>query len=262
MLVLFGTHGKPGATTTAFLIANFWARRAGVEKCILIEADPTGGVLDGQLHLNLENGLAPMMLAGENIRLEDYTESLPFGAEGKVHVLCAPHAVRSAWDTVSVFCSSASALLEKMDKSIPIVVDAGRLFHNSPALNLLTSSARAALVIGEGDISALPSAVYFKEATDRAGIGAGLISVGTPIWSPEDYKETLNLNLLSWVGEHPEGYVELQEAMSPPNKNRLRPFYGRAEAMADDLYTFTYQDFWEAAAQPQEENTIQEEATT
>ena len=229
LLILFGSHGSPGTTTTAFLIASHWSERMGVERCLLIEADPTGGVLSSLLHLKPDKGIAPLLLSEESsIRIWDYTQSHPASEGEKLQILQNPHVLRSSWDTVSVFTHNIQEYVKNINQHIPIVIDAGRLFHTSPCLKLITEGMKPMLVVGEGNIAAYSSIGYFKEIAEVAGATAGLISVGSPLWSQKEYKDTTGVELISWVEEHPEGRVDLHSieelARTAKSSSKIKAF--------------------------------------
>lgn len=240
MLILFGTHGSPGVTTSAFLIASFWSELPGVEECTLIECDPTGGVLTGMIGLDLQGGATPLVLAGGSTKVSEHSQTFSGDPNAKLKILNMPTAIRSSYDVASAFARDSHRYLNEFGRKRPVVIDAGRMFHNSPCLEMLGEGTNCLLVVGEGDIPSLAATSYFKEITDRMGCNAGLLSIGQPLWAEEEYRDVLGLNLVGWIAEHPDGYVDLYSIAHPPNIKKVKAFSAGARASANQLYEFAY----------------------
>lgn len=240
MLILFGTHGSPGATTSSFLIASFWSEFLEVEESTLIECDPTGGVLTGMIGLSLETGVAPLVLAGLDSKVSEHSQTFSGSLTDQMKILNMPTAIRSSLDVAHAFANNAEGYLAEFDRTKPAVIDAGRIFHNSPCLDIITQNSTCLLVIGEGHIPSLAAVSYFKEITDRMGCNAGLLSVGEPLWGEEEYRDVVGLNLVGWMAEHPKGFVDLYDIALPPGTNKVKSFRQQARATATMLYDFAY----------------------
>lgn len=222
------------------MIAHFWAQREDVSECTLIEADPTGGVLSGLLGLNLEIGIAPLVLAGNDAKMTDFSQTFIGASKGRLKILNMPLALRSSYDVASVFTNNHKTHIGATDTINPIVIDAGRLFHNSPCLDLVNPDAATLLVVEEGNISSLQAVAYLKELTERKGTDMGLFSIGKPLWSEKEYKESLGINLVGSLPEHPSGFVDLYRAVNPPNTSKIKAFYRTVRETANSLYDYTY----------------------
>lgn len=152
-LVLVGSaRGAPGATTLAVTVA------AWLERAVLVEADPDGGVLAVRHRLGREPGLVTLAAgqpsAGE--RLLDHAQRL----RGGLPVVVSPESAERAahlWRTAG---TTVVGILSA-DHDAPVVVDVGRLRPASPALALAPA---ASLVI----VATRPTADELLAAADRA----------------------------------------------------------------------------------------------
>lgn len=139
MICLASAHGSPGVTTTALLLAAAWPSGAG----LVVEADPSGGVIAARHDLGTEPGLTALATAVRHgpvdVHIDDHAQRLP----GGLRVVCAPPSP----DQV------AAALRRLGDARVcdwiatvatPVVVDCGRTLPGGPAEPLLR---RADLVV-------------------------------------------------------------------------------------------------------------------
>ncbi|MEU1605540.1 hypothetical protein [Micromonospora matsumotoense] len=129
LVMLASVSGAPGVSTAALGVAALWPHRPG----LVVEADPSGGVLGARFGLPQEPGLAALAAAarhgqpsGEPAR---FVQPLPLG----VHAVMGPGAAETCAQAVSVL----AARPEVMPGLAPVVIlDAGRLYPGSPAHGL------------------------------------------------------------------------------------------------------------------------------
>ena len=235
MLVLFGSHGSPGTTTTAFLTAYFFSTRPNVEKTLLVEADPSGGTLPTMLGLNAHSGLVSLLTSNTpNLEVMDHTQKLPNPSMSKLEILSPPFTIRGSWDTSQILGRRIDDFRNSVDSRIPVVIDAGRIFFSSPMLSLIRPEATVGIVIREGYLPALPVLNYVKDLTTEAGANAGIISIGKPIWSNKEYYENTGLNVLGWLPENSKNFVDLNGFNG--TKGISSKFIKSARNLADNLY--------------------------
>lgn len=146
MITVVGTKGAPGATTTALLLAALWPGGG-----LVVEADPDGGDLalqlpgpDGQV-LPSAPGLAQLAvdLAGLD---KERIEACALATAAGVPVVCAMPLAASMRQTIA---RHGKALADALAPMGSVIVDAGRLVPDTPAVPLLTSAEAVVLVVAD-----------------------------------------------------------------------------------------------------------------
>ena len=66
LFCLCSAHGAPGVTTTALTLAGVWPKN---RQCLLVEADPSGGVVAARFGLQDSPGLASLAAAARRLAL-------------------------------------------------------------------------------------------------------------------------------------------------------------------------------------------------
>lgn len=140
LVVLASLHGAPGTTTLAVALGAAWARGAA----LLVEADPSGGVLAARFGLSVDPGLTS--LAGRARRGLDATD-----VDDAAHVLPGGLAVVVAdpgAEVTSAALEAGGRILGTALAGHPgdVLVDAGRLVPGSPAHALLDQATLLVLV--------------------------------------------------------------------------------------------------------------------
>jgi hypothetical protein len=225
LVVVGSARGAPGATTLAVALT------AWLERAVLVEADPDGGVLAVRHGLGREPGLVTLAAgrapAGE--ALLDHAQRLP----GGLAVVVAPESAERA---THLWRTAGPALVRGLgaDHGFPVVVDVGRLAPVSPALGLVPV---ASLVV----VAARPSADQLLAATDRARALAtlnervALVLVGEGPYSARDVSGELGCEVLATVAHDPRAAGALAGAGGTRHLARsalLRSARGLAEEIA------------------------------
>ena len=191
-LIVFGAaRSAPGVTTLALATAS-WLDRA-----ILVEGDPDGGVLAVRYGLGREPGLVTFTAARAAApdSLLEHAQRLP----GGLPVVVAPETAEKSgrlWRLAGAQLSDALAALENH----VAVVDAGRLSPSSPALHLV---AKASLVL----LVARPSAEELIAADDRlthlaaTGGRVGLVLIGERPYAPGDVATELGCEVFGVIAD-------------------------------------------------------------
>ncbi len=240
MIVLFGSHGSPGATTTAFLTAYYISQMQEVPKALFVEADPSGGTLPTLLGLDADPGLVSLLTSTTtSLDIHKHVQKISSPKMNKLEILCPPYTIRGSWDTSRMLGSRITDFVKSVEPGMPVVVDGGRIFFSSPMSSLITSQALVAVVIREGYLPALPVLNYMKEVADAQGARAGIISVGSPIWSDREYQDNTGLELLGNIDEHPKNYVDLTEFRGSPRGDKK--FHQSIQNLATSLYRLSSQ---------------------
>ncbi len=123
VIALCSAHGSPGVTTTSLALAAAWPED---HRCLLVEADPFGGVIGARYGLGDTPGLSSLAavarlgLAAESVWA--HTQALPGGTP----VLVGP---ASASEAVVVLGAVTGALTawSSSQGDVDLVVDCGRV---------------------------------------------------------------------------------------------------------------------------------------
>lgn len=142
MLVVCGSvSGAPGVSTVALGLAAGWLDGGG----LLVEADPSGGVVAARFGLAQQPGVAALATAarhgGPVTGLGEYVRRLPLG----VDVVVGPGSAETAGGAVAVLARHPDTALGGL---APVVLaDAGRLYLGSPATGLLPAADAVVVVV-------------------------------------------------------------------------------------------------------------------
>lgn len=161
MIVVLGSiRGSPGATSWALLLAAAWPSALGNDRVVL-EADPSGGVLGARYAWGVEPGTVSLVAAlrrndgTSRIAVDDHARAVSPG----VRVVPGPESGEQARAVLAVSANELASRLSGDDRVW--FVDAGRLEETSPAITLVRESAVTLLVCGgrPEDVVALRSRV-------------------------------------------------------------------------------------------------------
>ena len=234
MLIVFGTHGSPGATSIAYLLSYFWAER--FRSSLLVEADPLGGVLATMLNLDPAKGMPTLVTDNNpNASIKNHTQRVE-GVKNEMDVLVNSNSIKGAWDSMSLFSAPVMDKLIAVAKETPVVVDGGKIFHSSPSLKFMVPKATVAIVVRDAFLPGLPALRYLKTLSNAiSDLNVGIIAVGEAIWEGEEYTRVSGLNFFGRLEEHPDGYLDLL-SVGRLYKNRVeKSFYESARALSDGM---------------------------
>jgi hypothetical protein len=134
LVVCVSASGSPGVSTVAVGLAAGWPQ----PEALLLEADPSGGVLAARFGLAQQPGLASLAAAARHGGvagvLGEHVQRLPLG----VDVVVAPGSAEVAAGSVGVLARHADSVLR--DLAPTVVVDVGRLYPGSPAVELVAAA--------------------------------------------------------------------------------------------------------------------------
>ena len=129
--------GSPGTSLTAMAVAASWPAREGRTR-LLVEADPSGGVLALRYGLGREPGLLTLATAVRHggATSDDIVENAQTLPGGLLTVVAPEHSssIEAAFRAAGT--GLAQALSEASD--LDVIVDIGRLTSGSPASSLLS----------------------------------------------------------------------------------------------------------------------------
>lgn len=181
-LVCFGSaHGAPGVTTTALAVAATWPER---RSCLLVEADPFGGVIAARYGLGDSPGLSSLAAVARRGLADDAVWQCAQQLPGGVRVLVGPgsadeaHAVLG--DLAGPFASWSAAQTE-----VDVIVDCGRIPPGSGVIGPLLG-AGVVMVVTRPSLDQLRPAAHRRAALKESGIDAGLLLVGDRPYGPDE----------------------------------------------------------------------------
>ncbi len=239
MLILLGSHGSPGVTTTAFFISYYFSRRPDVEKSLLIEADPTGGTLSAMLPLNQNLGVVSLLTAStQTPNIWEHTQRV--SKAGKLGILCGPLAIRGSWDSTEILGLRLEDFTASIGSNVPIVVDGGRALNTSPVFKMASPATTIAVVIREGYLPALPVLNFVKGKGEESGAKTGIITIGKPVWADREYQKSTGLDVFGGIRENPLGFVDLPAMVNRPNRRGVKKHMRSFARLADTLFNITY----------------------
>ncbi len=227
---LFSAHGSPGVTTTALALAATWPED---RRCLLIEADPFGGVVGARYGLGDTPGLSSLA-AGARQGLDEETvwqhvQQLP----GGVGVLVGP---ASAEEAHAVLRDVAGVLADwcKTQTNVDVVVDCGRIAPSFPTLEIL-AKADAAMVLTRPSLDQLRPAAHRLTALQASGAEVSLLLVGDSPYGPDEVAETLNLDVAGVIAWDRRSAAVLTGANGAVRDLRRSPLVRSVATLADRL---------------------------
>lgn len=219
--VLGSARSAPGVTTLAVAVT------AWLERGVLVEVDPDGGVLAARYRLGREPGLVTLAAARGDESILDHAQRLP----GGVPAVVAPE---SAARVDHVWRTAGAALVRRLaDDAADLVVDAGRLRPSSPVAALVPHAAVVA-VVSRPNAADLLAAADRVRALRQLNESAGIVLVGDGPYSARDVTEELECEVLGTVAHDPRAAEAL--ANGGPRRMLARsPLLRTARTIAEEV---------------------------
>lgn len=221
MLLVFGTHGSPGASTLSILAAAMWT--SGGREVALIDADPTGGTLASHLGLYQDPGVASLILS-RTIDVDTVLTCSQRVLVDKLHVLPLPTSVVGSSTSVERLVERGEELSQVATK-LPLIVDAGRAYYGSSLTALVPHAKAVIFVLQSAHIPALASLVSFRQMlgidADSMSEGTspvaradrlqamlsdsfGIVTIGDPYFAQDEFEEQTGLNVIASMPYDPQ----------------------------------------------------------
>lgn len=159
MLLVFGTHGSPGASTTAILTGALWT--ASGRKVALLDCDPTGGTLAAHMGLLSDPGVVSLVLS-PNITVDAVTSCSQKVLVENLHVLPLPSSVAGSASAVQRL-SERGEELAHVSEEMPVIVDAGRVYYGTPMARLVPYAKAVVFVLQGVHLPALASMAHYRQ---------------------------------------------------------------------------------------------------
>lgn len=227
---LTSAHGSPGTTTTAVALAAAWPQH---RRCLLIEADPFGGLIAARYGLGDTPGLSSLAADSrkglDQETLWQHVQHLP----GGVAVLVGPATADEARVVLRDLSGGLSAW-SSGDGELDVIVDCGRLTAGSPALGLAGPGARV-LVLARPTVDQLRPAVHRIEAMIGSGVDAALVLIGDTPYGPAEVEAAMRTRVDGVVAWDPRTAAVLTGARGAVRDLRRSPLVRSIAALAERL---------------------------
>lgn len=205
LVCLCSAHGSPGVTTTALALAASWPED---RRCLLVEADPFGGVIGARYGLGDTPGLSSLAviarrgLDGEAVWR--HAQRLPGGVPLLVGPGSAEEAHAVLGDVAGVLAGWCSG------RSGPdVIADCGRVAPGSPALGLV-ARADVTMVLARASVDQLRPAAHRLAALETVGVEASLLLIGDRPYRPDEVASTLGADVVGVIAWDPRTAAALE----------------------------------------------------
>ena len=230
LVCLGSAHGSPGVTTTALALAATWPEH---RRCLLVEADPFGGVIAARYGLGDTPGLSSLAAVGRRGLDDDvvwrHAQQLP----GGVLVLVGP---ASADEAHAVLRDLAGALAawSTAQTEVDVIVDYGRLAPGVSAIAPLLG-AGALMVLTRSTLDQLRPAAHRVMSLRDSGVDAMLLLVGDQPYGPDEVATALHTDVVGVVAWDPRAAAVLTGRQGAVRDLRRSPLVRSVGTLADGL---------------------------
>ena len=198
MVCLGSAHGSPGVTTTALALAATWPEH---RRCLLVEADPFGGVIAARYGLGDTPGLSSLAAVGRRGLDDDVVWQHAQQLSGGVLVLVGPASADEAHAVVRDL-AGALAAWSAAQTEVDVIVDCGRLAPGLPVMGPILG-AGALMVLTRPSLDQLRPAAHRVMALRDSGVDATLLLVGDQPYGAHEVATTLHTDVVGVVAWDP-----------------------------------------------------------
>ena len=230
LVCLGSAHGSPGVTTTALALAATWPEH---RRCLLVEADPFGGVIAARYGLGDTPGLSSLAAVGRRGLDDDvvwqHAQQLP----GGVRVLVGP---ASADEAHAVLRDLAGALAawSATHTAVDVIVDCGRLAPGFSAVGPLLG-AGAFMVLTRSTLDQLRPAAHRVGSLRHSGVDASLLLIGEQPYGAHEVTVTLGVQVAGVIAWDPRAAAVLTGTHGAVRDLRHSPLVRSVGSLADSL---------------------------
>jgi MinD-like ATPase involved in chromosome partitioning or flagellar assembly len=230
VVCLTSAHGSPGVTTTALAMAATWPSH---RRCLLVEADPFGGVIAARYGLGDTPGLSS--LAADSRRgLDDdavwrHTQHVP----GGVPVLVGPATPDEAHAVLRDLAGALTTWSRKQTE-IDVIIDCGRIPPGLPTDGII-GEANVVLVLTRPTLDQLRPAAHRVAALNTSGVDAGLLLVGGEPYGPAEVTASMKTNVTGVVAWDPRTAAVLTGSHGAVRDLRRSPLVRSVATLAGRL---------------------------
>lgn len=198
VVCLTSAHGSPGVTTTALVLAATWPSH---RRCLLVEADPFGGVIAARYGLGDTPGLSSLAADSrrglDNDSVWRHTQHLPGGVPVLVGAATLDEAHAVLRDLTPALTTWATNQTE-----IDVIIDCGRVLPGRSTVDI-TGQAGVVMVLTRPTLDQLRPATHQVGTLNASGIDAGLLLVGDEPYRPGEVSAALDVDVVGVVSWDP-----------------------------------------------------------
>jgi len=230
LIGLCSAHGSPGVTSTAVALVATWPED---RRCLLVEADPFGGVIGARYGLSDTPGLSSLAAVARGGLDEQAVWRNVQELPGGVAVLVGPTSADEAHAVLRDVAAALAGWAMGQD-DVDIIVDCGRIAPASPALEILVK-ADVAMVLVRPSVDQLRPAALRLAALETVGAAASLLLVGNRPYGPDEVAETLDVHIAGVIAWDPRTAAVLAGARGSVRDLRRSPLVRSAATLAEKL---------------------------
>lgn len=232
LVCLVSSHGSPGVTTTALALAATWPPD---RRCLLVEADPFGGVIAARYRLADSPGLASLAAVArrglDEVLVGRHTQQLP----GGVRLLVGPASAEEA-HAVLRDLAGALATWSASQSGVDVIVDCGRFAPGSATMGVMAEAGRV-LVLARPTLDQLRPAGLRLAALRDAGIRPGLLLVGDRPYGPSEVAAALGVEVAGVIAWDPRTAAVLAGTRGALRALRRSRLVRSAATLAEGMVT-------------------------
>ena len=256
MLLVFGTHGSPGASTLSILTATSWT--LGGREVALIDGDPTGGTLASHLGLFQDPGVASLILS-RTIEVDTVLTCSQRVLVENLRVLPLPTSVAGSAASVERLSERGEELSQVATK-LPLIIDAGRAYYGTPMAALVPHAKAVIFVVQSAHIPSLASLTNYRQmlGIDVESLGEdsktlagsdrlealladslGIVTIGPSYFAEDEFKEQTGLSVVASMPYDPDLAYDFADTLLMPNR-RSKNFMADATSVANILWNMAH----------------------
>lgn len=230
LISLCSAHGSPGVTTTAVALAASWPSN---RRCLLVEADPFGGVIGARFGLGQTPGLSSLAaVARRGLDRETvwrHTQQLPGGTPVLVGPASPDEALAVLRDLAGTLAEWSSGELE-----IDVIVDCGRI-GSGPVGHELLARADVTLVATRPKVDQLRVMAHQLASLRMSAANVRLLLIGDRPYGAAEVASTIHAEVAGMIAWDPRTAAILEGGAGSARDLRRSPLVRSAATLAAQL---------------------------
>ncbi len=230
LISLCSAHGSPGVTTTALALAASWPAD---RRCLLVEADPFGGMIGARYGLGQAPGLSSLAaVARRGLDWETvwrHAQELPGGVPILVGPASADEAQAVLRDLAGILADWSSAQSE-----LDVIVDCGRI-GSGPVGHEFLARADVTMVATRPKVDQMRVVAHRLGALEASGLDVRLLLVGDRPYGAAEVASTMPAEVAGVIAWDPRTVAILEGGAGAARDVRRSPFVRSAATLAAQL---------------------------
>ena len=230
LISLCSAHGSPGVTTTALALAASWP---GNRRCLLVEADPFGGVIGARFGLGQAPGLSSLAaVARRGLDRETvwrHVQQLPGGIPVLVGPASADEALAVLRDLAGVLAAWSSG-----ESEFAVIVDCGRIGSGSVSHEFL-ARADVTLVATRPKVDQLRVVAHQLASIRMSAANVRLLLIGDRPYGAAEVASTIHAEVAGVIAWDPRTAAILEGGTGSARDVRRSPLVRSAATLAAQL---------------------------